>query len=170
MHGPDQRTQTRAGRHILHNRHPRFRQRKNVIPPIGAVGIRVIPHRRRGAADLDGRRVTDHRLQAREEAVDRIVHEPLVAQALVKRLDGVRQSAGVQSAQCFQLCRGKRIVHVIVGRVRRPVWALPSGRSRPANGCQPVPSRPPSNPRGPQIRWESPSPISPGDPRFGRGH
>ena len=102
MDRPHEGAEARPGRRVLHHHYPGSGQRKDVIPPVSAVGIGAVCGGRRGTSDGYRRRVADHRLQARKQTTHSMVDEAFIAQALVKGLDGVGQSAGVQSAKGFQ--------------------------------------------------------------------
>ena len=68
MHRAQQRAETDLRGHILHHHHPRRRQRKNIFPPIGAVGIRAGGRGRRRTTNFDRGGVAQHRRQVGKQA------------------------------------------------------------------------------------------------------
>src|SRR5215471_4128972 len=81
-----------------------------MIPPIGALEVRMAFGRRSGAANFGGHRVTQHRGELRKHAAYGGICKSFVAQTPGESLDGVAQRATVEALDCLEYFRGHSVI------------------------------------------------------------
>jgi len=80
---------------------------EKVIPPICSIRVSASAHRGFRRPDATGNGIPEHWRQIREHATDTGVHEALVAQAHVKKLNRIRDLATAQFAERLQFFWGQ---------------------------------------------------------------
>src|SRR5581483_5318381 len=132
VHLPQERALAGVLIHILDDHHTRGGHAENEIPPIRPVKVAGSIGGRRRATRPDGDSVTEHRRQMGKEAAHTSVGKALVAQADLKRLDGVGDQAGIEPAKRFEFFwwkewRGHLRLALSIGLevILSPAWTNP---------------------------------------------